>query len=326
MRSIAGESYTSIFKQAAALLVEDGLDVAPRGRPTRELQHVSMTLRTPRRRYPNLPKRNANIFALVAETLWVLGGRNDLAFIRSFLPRMADYSENGSTLSGAYGPRMRSWHGVDQLRHVIETLQGDPDSRRAVITLLDPVIDTSQGNLDVPCCNTLHFIMRGDKLDLAVFSRSMDVMWGSAINFFEWTTLQEAVAYWLGVTVGDYHHYAGSLHIYNEFLGRAAQLVSQTEPRETGSLPFDLPLAAFDQALTATFDAEARYRSGDTGARLEYFGSRWLAEADVLLRTFWIAKTRRDYHEAASLIRSQPATVATEMALDQLAFMERTDA
>jgi thymidylate synthase len=58
-----------------------------------------------------LPGRNNNVFAQLAETAWVLAGRNDLAFLGHYLPRVADFSDDGRTWRGAYGPRIRRWGG-----------------------------------------------------------------------------------------------------------------------------------------------------------------------------------------------------------------------
>ncbi len=99
-RIIEADGYLAALKTSLSALASDGHATAPRGRGTREIQHVVLSLRSPRRRFPRIRHRNANVFALFAETLWVLAGRDDLAFIQGYLPRMADYSDDGVRLSG----------------------------------------------------------------------------------------------------------------------------------------------------------------------------------------------------------------------------------
>lgn len=325
VRVFTGPSYPSILKQALAALLSDGTPVSPRGRPTREIQHVGFSLADPLRRFPRIPHRNANIFALVAETLWVFAGRNDLAFIQEYLPRMTSFSDDGVTLSGAYGPRLRDYSGVDQLHAAIATLLEDGSSRRAAISLFDPALHHDQSKKDIPCCTSLHFTQQDHRLNLCVYSRSMDIMWGSAINFFEWTLLQEAAALWLNLSLGTYTHVVGSLHVYEEFLPRAEKLVRAPEARQLPVTQFDLPLHALDGALADFFRAEARLRSGLLNDSPRQCPSAWLLEAQILLRAYWIGKLTRQFSYAKSLVRSLPQTESSDMALAQLDFMARFD-
>ena len=72
--------------------------------------------------------RKANVFAQIAETMWVLAGRNDIEWLSAYLPRAVDYSDNGTHWRAGYGPRIRRIRGfenVDQLVRVVETLKAD---------------------------------------------------------------------------------------------------------------------------------------------------------------------------------------------------------
>lgn len=319
---LEGCTYASILKQATSLLVSRGHQVAPRGLLTRELQQVAMTLTDPTQRHPRLRGRNANIFALIAETIWVLSGRDDLRFIKAYLPRMAGFSDDDRVLSGGYGPRIRSWQGIDQLRAVVETLNCDPNSRRAVVALFDPVRDHDQTKKDIPCCSVLHFTVEDGHLHLTVYSRSMDIMWGSAINFFEWTILQEAVTLWLNVQIGHYSHFVGSLHIYEEFIGRARGFEREDEDEALPVTPFDIAFDALDDACSAYFSAESSFREGLLD-RPAPTNSLWMTEAIELTRAFWTAKLSNDYRTAERMVKSLPVSEWSVMAMEQIAFMER---
>src|SRR4051812_6620111 len=92
--------------------------VQVRGSLRRELRTQTIRLQRPVERCIVLPHRLASIAACVAETVWVVSGRDDIDFLTKYLPRAAQFSENGSTWSGAYGPRLRNWSGIDQLAEV----------------------------------------------------------------------------------------------------------------------------------------------------------------------------------------------------------------
>jgi thymidylate synthase len=326
MVQIEGSTYSSILKKATSLLFDRGREVAPRGMHTREMQGITMVLASPLHRYPRLEGRNANIFALIAETIWVMAGRNDLPFIQAYLPRMAAFSDDGERLSGGYGPRIRNWRGIDQLHAVVGTLRADPSSRRAVISLFDPLVDHDQAKKDIPCTNLLHFTTQGGRLHLNAFSRSMDIMWGSAINFFEWTTIQEAVARWLALPIGGYTHSVGSLHIYDEFIARARRFIAAPEPVALPITPFDVPLDKLDASCDEYFRVEALFRGGTLDVQPKAITSGWMAEAIEFSRAFWVATLVKDYRAAEAIIRGLPLSEGAAMALDQIAFMERAHA
>jgi thymidylate synthase len=195
------------------------------GVKVRELTGVTVEILNPLQRVICLPHRNNNIFATVAETLWVLGGRNDMAFLSHYLPRAVDYSDDGKTWRGGYGPRLRNWNGIDQIEEIIVLLKEDPLSRRAVISLFDPNTDF-ENSKDIPCNNWLQFLIRDGKLHMHVTQRSCDILWGfSGINTFEWSVLQECISKILGVDVGPVKWFIGSAHIYENVWERLDSII-----------------------------------------------------------------------------------------------------
>jgi thymidylate synthase len=130
-----------------------GTEVPSRlGDSTIEVLHRSFTILNPTRAIINTPHRNNNIFATMAETLWVLAGRDDMEFLSKYLPRARDYADPPlhNCWRGAYGPRLRNWNGIDQLAEIIKILQKSPTSRRAVVMIYDPDRDFVESK-DIPC-------------------------------------------------------------------------------------------------------------------------------------------------------------------------------
>jgi hypothetical protein len=92
------------------------------------------------------------------------------------------------------------------------------------MVLFDPVQDFIDSK-DIPCNNWLNWIARNGKLHLSIAVRSNDAMWGfSGVNAFEWSVLQELMAYWLGLEVGSARYYATSFHLYDYHFDRARQI------------------------------------------------------------------------------------------------------
>lgn len=216
-------------------LIEKGEEVGSRGGTrTLELTHMGITLTNPKEREILVPNRKVNLAAQIAETMWVLSGKNDVEFLSHYLPRAEQFSDDGEVWRGGYGPRLRNWVGfgqdvtyTDQLAEVVKILQEDPTSRRAVMSIFDPASDY-QDSKDIPCNNWLSFSSRLGKLDLHVGIRSNDAMWGfSGINAFEWSVLQEVVAGLLGISVGSLHFSTTSFHLYDQHWAKAAQIAHQ---------------------------------------------------------------------------------------------------
>jgi thymidylate synthase len=262
-------SYRNISFATAGSVIDvfdHGSDVVVRGKATRELLGRLTTLEQPLERYLFLPKRHNDVFAQFAEAMWVLAGRDDIAWLSRYLPRAPDYSDDGQTWHGAYGPRLRRWAGdVDQLDKVRRLLSEDQASRRAVMVLFDPVQDFVDSK-DVPCNNWLSWIARDGKLHLNAAIRSNDAMWGfSGANAFEWSILQELMAYWLELEVGSAKYFATSFHLYDNHFNRA-RLIGEGFHGLTpydfgiGRAAFQIPWNDFSAKLDQWFALEEQIR------------------------------------------------------------------
>lgn len=210
-----------------SILIDAGTEIDSRNGPTVELPAQIIVIESPLERFVFAPGRNNNPFAAIAESMWVIAGRNDLAYLAPYLRRARDFSDDGGvTWRAAYGPRLRDWNGVDQLAAVRRELDRSPMSRRAAVSLFDPSQDF-QDSRDIPCNNWLHFLSRNGRLDLNIAARSTDIWWGfSGINAFEWSVLLEMMARWLSLEPGVLTFFTSSLHLYEEHLSRARNVLS----------------------------------------------------------------------------------------------------
>jgi thymidylate synthase len=262
---------TNAFLVALGLVRDRGDVVSPRGFETKELLNQKITIIKPWERCIVLPSRNDDIVAKVAETLWQLAGRSDIDWLKWYLPRAPEFSDDGKTWRGAYGPRLRRWYEdvdeVDQIDSIARKLVEDPDTRQAVISIWEPCVDLLPGK-DIPCNNWLHFFIRNNKLYLNVAQRSSDVVWGfSGIDAFSWSVLHEMMAKWVGVEMGDFTYFISSLHVYERHYKKLEKILDDYADRTI--YDFDLPtinytgtLIDLDQDLQQMFDIENSMRKG----------------------------------------------------------------
>ncbi len=259
------------LKQLLRDVLYSGTDVPSRVGSTKELTFVNFTVGNPQDRYITLPGRKVSVPAQIAETMWVLAGRNDTDWLSAYLPQAPTFADDGKHWRAGYGPRLRGWRasgiddGVDQLTNVIELLKKDPTTRRAVISIWDPTTDVGDSK-DIPCNNWLHFLCRDGKLNLNVAIRSNDLMWGwSGINFFEWSVLLEIVANHAGLEVGQLHFNVSSLHLYERHFEKAKRIVEA--PLEASAahgkiITYD-GRAGLDNLVAKFFEIEQDIRNGD---------------------------------------------------------------
>jgi thymidylate synthase len=143
---------------------------------------------------------------------------------------------------------------MDQLESCIQRLKQDPGSRQAVIMILNPGNDLMEKTKDVPCNDLLQFFIRNNKLHMSCYVRSNDLKWGFPYDIFHWTMLQELFASILNVELGEYHHFVGSLHIYNkdidfmkECLNSKVNSISMTPMPKNKDLSIIEELSAYEK-------------------------------------------------------------------------------
>lgn len=296
-------------------VVVDGVELHARGQNQRELRAYQVKIERPSERVVVLPGRRNNIFAQIAETIWVLAGRDDLEFLGRYLPRAAEFSDDGSTWRAAYGPRLRKWDSeTDQLVGVVHRLTEDPNTKRAVMSIFDPAQDYVDTK-DVPCNNWLHFMRRDEWLHLNVAVRANDAIWGfSGINVFEWSVLQEIMAVSVGATPGDLNWFVGSMHVYDRHYDVAEKILRNTSPKSP--YHFDVPGLAItttvdelDHQLGLVLEAEALARNGKYVPRVQGLTDPFFAACTRMLQIY-------------NMVRNDEPD---DMVLDALAYLPPSD-
>jgi thymidylate synthase len=208
--------------------------VAPRGLRTREVRDVSIRLEEPSKALAVGMGRKLSTRIAAAEAIQLIGGFQDPAL----LPPSFDPFKDGGVFHGSYGSRTRM-----QVQPAISRLYKDNDSRRALVTIWDPMHDMFiEDSRDYPCTISLQFLIRNDELELHTHMRSNDVWRGLPYDIFQFTQLQLMVAAFMGIPAGPYHHHAVSLHLYETDLGEVDRVFLDS----VSWVPFDLgPLLLF---------------------------------------------------------------------------------
>ena len=220
---------------------------------TKEILHAAITISDPRQRWIASRQPPLNVAFAIAEVVWIMTGRNDLAFLEAWNSKLAKYVGTGPQINGAYGHRLRHHVGVDQLTRAYQALSKNPDTRQAVLQIWDSSVDLPQPDgaptgQDIPCNLFSLLKVRAGKLEWLQVLRSNDLFLGVPHDFVQFTSLQEIIAGWLGIDCGAYHQVSDSLHMYKGDEGKIFASAHRKDlPSSTDSLalPKESSEAAF---------------------------------------------------------------------------------
>ena len=257
-----GRSINELVFNEIKSIIKHGSRTPSRNGDISTMYNTFAILSNPRSRHLSLVGRKNNIFATIAETFWVFSGDDKIDPLLSFfLPRAKDFSDDGKTWRGAYGPRLFGKN--EALEDLVQQFKNEGIfTRRGVMSIFDPSLDTQKNlkekyNLDNtkdrPCNLMMDFFVTPDKrLHMNMKQRSGDVLWGhGSINIFEMSLLQECVLNILQaeidnqLTLGDYNHHVTNLHLY-DFSGQQGYDVLENELKQK------LTLENFQKVYTPT--------------------------------------------------------------------------
>jgi len=222
---IVGKTFDDILRRVLDKFLKIKSQIKPTRGEAAEFTGVLLKLTNPRSRLSRTEKKGT-IFSCLGELLWYLSGSNRLDFIDYYIPKYKEFSDDGVTIYGGYGPRLFNKDGENQIQNVLNRLRENPDTRRAVIQLFDAKDVISKAK-DIPCTCTLQFFLRDKRLDMMTSMRSNDVFWGLPHDVFAFTMLQEIMARSLNADLGNYYHAVGSLHLYEKSRTGAKQFVDE---------------------------------------------------------------------------------------------------
>ena len=238
------DNATGAWYEILRRILSRGAEVSTRGLLSREILNNAVSFPLVRPVVVDKERKLSYAF-MAAEASWVLSGDNALAPLVSINPRMAQFSDDGITLSGAYGKRL-----VPQLPYVLETLLRDPGSRQAVATTWVP---SPRQSKDIPCTLTWLFLIRDNQLHLRVDMRSSDAWLGIPYDFFTFSAVglhiyQRLRTYYHDLLPGRLLWSAASSHLYLADTGNAERILKESHSR-VPEFVYDAPVVRDDDWL-----------------------------------------------------------------------------
>lgn len=202
---------------------------------------------------PILTTKKVNYENIIKELLFFISGQTDTKILENqgvniwkgntsnkFLEsRELDY-EKGD-MGPLYGHQLRHWgaeydgadkdytgKGIDQLKHIIEEIRHNPQSRRHVISVWN-VADLSKMVI-APCHILVQFNVSGDSryLDCQLYMRSSDSFLGLPYNLASYAFLTYMVAHICQLKPRKLVYVGGDTHIYTNHNSQVKKQIGRT--------------------------------------------------------------------------------------------------
>lgn len=255
---IESSSVSESLVEVSRLIIASGVPASPRGIPTLELQGVLIRLKDPRNRIVCVPERRWSASYAAGEFCWHMSADNSLEFINYYSEAWGAFSDDGVRINGScYGRHIFFGGDTSQWSAVKNILRSDVDSRRAVLYFANSRYDLESAK-DVPCVSNMQFMVRNGKLDCFVSMRSNDIILGYCYDVYFLTMLQEMMAVELNLDIGEYTHFAASMHAYYDKIDVISKISNSVmficEPM--------MPMCCVDE-ITTVLDVERMLRNGD---------------------------------------------------------------
>lgn len=206
-------------------IMEMGRAVSPKGILTVEVPSKQLMISMADPVLIN-PQRKLNYKFMLANAFWILSGDNRVETLAPYNKNIAQYSDDGVTFFGAYGPPIN-----DQLDYVVSKLLADPESRQAVLTIWRPNPPETK---DMPCTVAMVFDIREGRLNCHVFMRSSDAWLGVPYDLFDFSMVATEVCYRLRQTeahptldLGMLYLTAASSHVYASNFKGVSEVLSE---------------------------------------------------------------------------------------------------
>lgn len=182
--------------------------------------------------FPVLTTKQVHWKSVVGELLWFLRGDTNVAWLQqngikiwndwATKEQCAKFGRVEGDLGPVYGELWRRWpttqpdRKIDQIKHVVEQIKHNPESRRLIVTGWNP---ETCDQVALPPCHTL-FQFNVDTsriphvLNCQLYQRSADLMLGVPFNVASYALLTHMIAQVCEMVPGEFVHTFGDLHVY----------------------------------------------------------------------------------------------------------------
>lgn len=200
--------------------------------------------------FPLLTTKKLHMRSIVYELLWFLRGETNVHYLQEHGVRIwNEWADADGELGPVYGSQWRSWRGadghtIDQITHVVQQIQANPNSRRLIVSAWN-VAEIERMALP-PCHALFQFYIADGALSCQLYQRSADIFLGVPFNIASYALLTLMVAQVCDLQPGDFVHTFGDVHLYLNHIEQAQLQLERA--------PYPLPQMQINAQVKSLFD------------------------------------------------------------------------
>ena len=150
-----------------------------------------------------------------------------------------------------YGHQWRNFNGVDQLARVIQQIKDTPNSRKMIVSAWN-ASDIDRMALE-PCHVLFRFSVKGGRLNLTWYQRSVDTFLGLPFNIASYAILLTMVANITGYAPGILTGLLDDVHIYSNHFDQVEEMINR-QPKDLPELVIHKDYASLGDIVRLTVD------------------------------------------------------------------------
>jgi len=202
----------------------EGNTVNSRGGTQKEILFCNFCIEDPTALDIAIPSRNFSIDYAITEWAWYLSGDKNVKNIGKMAKIWKNIADDNGEVESNYGVYL-----VEQWKWIIHEILNDNDTRRATITINEPY-HKYKNKKDYPCTQYIQFFVRDQKLHLGVNMRSNDIIFGMCNDVFTFCLFQQLMlnelnSKGMNLSLGNYYHQAGSMHLYKRHFSMSRSIL-----------------------------------------------------------------------------------------------------
>jgi len=254
------------YKTLVQHVLDNGVDKLGRNGITRSVfgQALSFDLQEG---FPLLTSRKMFYKGVMGEFAAMVRGPKTLKDFEEFgCNYWKQWAKDDGSINVDYGNAWLDFHGVNQIKNVIDTLILNPNDRRMLIIGWNP---TNLANLDLPCCHySYQWYVNDGKLEMLWNQRSADLMIGVPADIILAATWNIAMAAEAGLVPGKVTMVFGDTHIYEEHFENTTEYLRRPikalptysyndKMTVTGFIPADISIRDYKHADAIKFELKS---------------------------------------------------------------------
>lgn len=179
---------------------------------TRYIKNVSFTIVNPNENIIGTDWRKWDKSYADLEYDWYKTGNRNPEMVEKRAKIWSQIKDDAGYVNSNYG---NWWQRNMQYSRMLMLLAKNPETRRAVLVHYD-VDEIDNYQKDTPCNIVLNFHVDHNKLNMTIFARSIDLVYGFCNDQYCFSRLQMDTAKMLGLELGTSHYFITDLHIYEK--------------------------------------------------------------------------------------------------------------